>query len=682
MHYRHLAALGCMAGTALSAALPGTAVAEESDAARDSRFRLGEIIVTGQRAGDVAIGASTLSTEAMRAFNRTSLDDAAQLIPGVAVAASGNSRNERVLTVRGFDRYQVPLSIDGIRVYLPADGRLDHARFLTADIAEIQVAKGYASVLDGPGAMGGAVNLVTRKPTRALEVEGRATLNLDNDADYAGYTAFGLLGTKQDRWYAQASYTRSFTDHWDLSGAFTPTAYENGGERDLTRSHDWRVNAKIGFTPNATDEYAFSYVRQEGAKHAPRHVSDTSNRSNRYWDWPYWNIQNIYFLSTTRLSDIATLKTKAYYNQFRNGLDSYDDATLTTQNTSNAFNSGYDDRAYGGSLQLELVRAAGDRLSVAFHYRNDQHKEYQQLFPSGFVEPWQTSREESYSAAIENSLTLAPALELVLGFSYDWRQLRRAEDYYTDGRSFVYYPIRNSDAWNAQGALRWAPDEDSDLCLSISSRTRFPTLADRFSSRFGMAIANPDLKAERATQVELGGSRRYGPLRAEGAVWYSRVNDAIMAITIAPSTTINRNLGNGDYYGAELSLTATVSSGLSLGGNYSWVKRELTDPSVAAFRPTGVPTHKAFLYADWSPLAGLRIMPNVDIASDRWVVTPAGAYYRTGDYALANLSIEYALTAAIDVSVGGRNLFDVNHATADGYPEPGRSLFLSLRARY
>ncbi|GLT02857.1 hypothetical protein GCM10007897_42830 [Sphingobium jiangsuense] len=237
-------------------------------------------------------------------------------------------------------------------------------------------------------------------------------------------------------------------------------------------------------------------------------------------------------------------------------------------------------------------------------------------------------------------------------------------------------------SWNAQGALRWAPDEDSDLRLSISSRTRFPTLADRFSSRFGMAIANPDLKAERATQVELGGSRRYGPLRAEGAVWYSRVNDAIMAITIAPSTTINRNLGNGDYYGAELSLTATVSSGLSLGGNYSWVKRELTDPSVAAFRPTGVPTHKAFLYADWSPLAGLRIMPNVDIASARWVVTPAGAYYRTGDYALANLSIEYAFTAAIDVSVGGRNLFDVNHATADGYPEPGRSLFLSLRARY
>ena len=61
--------------------------------------------------------------------------------------------------------------VDGVRIYLPADNRLDFARFLTADIAEVQIQKGYASVLDGPGAMGGAINLVTRKPTKAFETE-------------------------------------------------------------------------------------------------------------------------------------------------------------------------------------------------------------------------------------------------------------------------------------------------------------------------------------------------------------------------------------------------------------------------------------------------------------------------------------------------------------------------------
>jgi len=47
-------------------------------------------------------------------------------------------------------------------MYLPADNRLDFNRFLTADIAEIQVQKGYVSVLNGPGGLGGAINLVSR----------------------------------------------------------------------------------------------------------------------------------------------------------------------------------------------------------------------------------------------------------------------------------------------------------------------------------------------------------------------------------------------------------------------------------------------------------------------------------------------------------------------------------------
>ncbi|MGE4432140.1 MAG: TonB-dependent receptor plug domain-containing protein [Sphingobium sp.] len=684
MRHRHSGVFCCaLAGTILSSALGGAAWADEIDAAQDSRFRLGEIIVTGQRQDDVAVGASTLSSEAIHAFNRTSLDDAAQLIPGVTVATGGNSRNERELSVRGFNRYQVPLSIDGIRVYLPADGRLDYGRFLTADIAEIQVAKGYASVLDGPGAMGGAVNLVTRKPSKELEIEGRALLNLDNDTDYAGYTAFGLIGTKQDTWYAQASYTHSFVDHWNLSKDFTPTFYEDGGERDRSGSRDWRVNARVGFTPNATDEYALTYIRQEGKKHAPLHVTDTRPR---FWDWPYWNIQNIYFLSTTQLGDSASLKTKFYYNEFSNGLSSYDDETLTAQTKRSAFNSPYEDRAYGGSVQLDLQASAADRLSIAFHYRNDRHREQQEsFFPTHFVEPWQTNREETYSAAIENSLALSPALTFVAGFGYDWRQLRQADDYDADNRVFIHYPIRNNDSWNAQGALRWTPDANSSVHLSVSSRARFPTLAERFSTRFGGAVSNPGLKAERATQAEIGGTYGFGPIRAEAAIWYARMKDAIMSFDFiyeGEQTSQSRNVGTGDYYGAELSLSAEVTPTLMLGGNYSWIKRDLEDPGTPAFHPTGVPTHKALLYADWAPLPGLHIRPNADIASDRWISTPAEIYYRSGDYILANLGIEYGVMPGVDIGVNGRNLFDLNYSTADGYPEQGRTLTLSLRVRY
>ncbi len=237
-----------LAATCALAALATPAFAQSADEP-DGSFDLGQIVVRADLPQAPEVGASSVGKEAIETFNRNTLDDAAALIPGVSAPNSGGSRNERLLFVRGFDRFQVPLSIDGIRVYLPADNRLDYGRFLTPDLAEIQVAKGYASVLDGPGAMGGAVNLVTRKPVREIEAEARAVLDLDGDLDYAGYNAFALLGTRQDQWYAQASFTRNVQDHWDLPGDFVPTVSEDGGERDFSRNEDWRLNLKVGFTP-------------------------------------------------------------------------------------------------------------------------------------------------------------------------------------------------------------------------------------------------------------------------------------------------------------------------------------------------------------------------------------------------------------------------------------------------
>ncbi|KMS59765.1 membrane protein [Novosphingobium barchaimii LL02] len=676
MKYRVTAALA----VSLASAIGVPAFAADADDSGNT-FGLGQIVVTAPGNEESGISSTSVNAEAIYDFSRDTLDEAVKLIPGVTSGISGNSRNERLIFVRGFDRFQVPLSIDGIRVYLPADGRLDYGRFLTPDVAEIQVAKGYVSVLNGPGAMGGAVNLVTRKPQKEYDAEARFSLNLDNDTDYAGYTGFASLGTKHERWYAQASYARNFTDHWNLSNDFKPTRNEDGGARDLSRTEDWRVNAKIGFTPNATDEYAISYTRQEGEKLAPTHVSDSTGL--RYWTWPYWNLQNAYFLSTTQLGEIATLRTRAYYNTFKNSLDSFDDKTLTTQTRGSSFNSAYSDRAYGGSAQLDLRPSDAERLSVSFHYRNDRHREIQQSFPGGVFEPWQTTIEETYSAAIENGYKLTPQLELVVGASYDWRDLRRAEDY-TSG-AFVYYNLRNGDAWNAQGQLLWTPDDATNLHLAVSSRARFPTIFERFSTRFGGATSNPDLDAERATQIELGGARQFGPLRIEASGWYAKIDDAIVSFPFifqGQATAQSRNVGSGDYYGAEFSATAQIAEGLRAGANYGWVHRKLDDPSLPAFHATSVPEHSGFVWAEWSPIEALRVLPSLDVASKRWTVNTAGTrYYRIGSYALANLRVDFDVTDWATLGVGGRNLFDENYATVDGYPEGGRTLFVSLRLK-
>ncbi|MFT3967508.1 MAG: TonB-dependent receptor [Sphingobium sp.] len=664
---------------------------------RDDAFTLGQITVVGPKTDDdISIGQSTLSGEAMLTFNRQTLDDAVNLIPGVSASNSGGSRNERLIFVRGFDRFQVPLSIDGIRVYLPADNRLDFGRFLTADIAEVQVAKGYASVLDGPGAMGGAINLVTRKPTKAIEAEAGGTLNLDHDANYGGYNVYGLIGTRQDKWYAQASFARNFRDHWDLASGFRPTINEDGSPRNNSKTEDWRLNVKLGFTPNATDEYSVSYTRQEGARNAPIHITDRANTSLRDWSWPEWNIDSLYFLSTTALGDTATLKTRAYYNEFYNMLKSWDNWTQTSQRLGRSFDSPYSDNAYGGSVQLDAHLTGRDTLSVAVHYRRDEHNEQQTGAPesaSPTLEPNQRNVENTWSVAIENRLDLSDRLRLTLGGSYDWRDTARAEEYST-ARGLYSFPLINADGWNAQGRLDWTGEDGSGAYASISSRVRFPTIFERFSSQFGSADPNPYLQPERATNFEIGGARRFGPVRASGAIFYSHLTDALVTVRTAASLNRRENIGSADYYGGEIGLDAQITPSLQLGANYSYIHRDFdvgTAPIggfIRQFRLTDVPDHKGFAYISWKPVEKLTIVPSIEVASSRTTVTVATAnadipvYYETGAYANGAIRIDYEVLPQVTLGVGARNLFDQNVILTDGFPEPGRSFFASFRARY
>ena len=681
-----------VAACALSA-LSAPALAQNAGDA-DSSFGLGQIIVRGTVERPTDLSDSAIGQDAIERFNRTSLDEAAALIPGVTASSTGGSRNERTLYVRGFDRFQVPVAIDGIRVYLPYDNRLDYGRFLTSDLAQIQVAKGYASVLDGPGAMGGAINLVTRKPTKEIEAEARGVLELDRDGHYAGYTGVGLLGTRQDQWYAQASFARSFQDHWDLPGGFEPTATQGRGARELSRSEDWRVNVKAGFTPNATDEYSISYTRQEGSKNAPFHVTSPQGQS---WTWPYWNLDSIYFLSNTALSDQLTLKTRLYRNTFDNLLRGFDNRNQDSQTlpAGRVFNSWYEEESYGGSAQLDFTTGS-NTLGLAFHYRNDEHIEYSQVFPTGFIEPPQPSAEETFSVALENTLALTPAISVTGGVSYDWRNLKQADEFVLnrtrDGGDPISYPLVDADAWNAQGRIDWRLDDASEAHFSVSSRTRFPTLAERFSSRFGGATSNPDLESERATQFELGGSTQAGPARISGAVFYARVTDAIFSFPFiyydGPNDTDgtlvsqSRNVGDGDYYGAEIAFDARIGSTLTAGGNYTFIQRDLNDPSDDLFEPTGVPKHKAFLYAEWRPLPELHVTPSLDIASDRWAARSDGSgYYRTGSHVDASLRVDYDIRENVVIGAGVRNLFDDLYYVTDGFPEAGRRYFLSLKLK-
>lgn len=650
-------------------------------------FTLGEIRVTGRREDELAIGTSTISSEEMWDFSKESLEEALNIIPGVSVTPGSGSRNEADISIRGFNRYQVPLYMDGIRLYLPADNRIDMGRFLTPDLSEIQVSKGFVSVLNGPDGMGGAINLVTRKPVKPLEAEARLSAKLGEGGQYGGYTAYANLGSKQDRYYWQASFQQRDIDNWRLSRDFDPypNSAQGRGERLNTDKNDWRVNLKAGFTPNATDEYSLNFVKQEGEKHGIGSADSLSAISR--WDWPTWDTWSLYWLSHTQLGDKSYVKTKVYYSRFENDLVAYLNDNLDAKN----FTSVYDDNAYGASVEFGTTALPQQTLKMAVHYRRDDHTEHQINHPRppanpGNIEPKQSNVEDSYSFALEDTWHVTPTFDLVGAVSRDIRRMKKAEEF-TIADGFFSYRLADHFATNWQGAAIWRYREGGKAHFSVSRRHRFPTMFERYASRFGGALSNPTLSPEYALNYELGVSEQILPgLRADVAIFYNKVEDSINSVNVqhmGGTYTQFRNTGKATFRGFEIGLQGTVSPRLEWGGNYTYISTDLDDPNDPNVRLTTTPRHKAFLYARWMPMDTLRIIPSIEYGSPRWSqMTTGNDYRRTGEYTSVDLRLEYRIDRRWDVSLAARNLLDKNYELTYAYPEEGRNFLLSTRYQF
>lgn len=635
----------------------------------DDIFDLGEIVVIGTRIdGTSNVGSAVISKEQLQAFERITLEQAVNLAPGVSSNLDANGRrNEYDIFVRGFGRLQVPLMIDGVRVYLPADNRIDFGRFLTADVAAVQIRKGYASVLDGPGAMGGVINLVTRVPTRPFEAEGG--LSVGGRSDLEGSNGYLLIGSRQENFYVQGSASYLERDSWSLSDDYSPVpgSLQATGERLGSDTLDWRLNFKVGYTPDNGNEYTINYTRQQGEKGAPLNVyNNPPVPGNSFWDWPYWDVENVSLLTNTKLGDDAYLKAKLYANSFENGLDAYDDSTYTTQSAMGRFHSPYDDNAYGAGIEFGTTRFDANTLKLAVHYREDLHREQQTSRPTNptlsFTEPEQEQTQTTWSVAIENTYRANDDVDIVAGISYDDYRITKAQEFNATAGLFEH-PKGGADAFNWQTAVIWRYTVNAELHGSISDRARFPTIFELYSTRFGTATPNPDLGPEHATNFEVGWNwTAAAGAQLGGAMFYSDIRDLVQTVVLPDTTTQAQNVGDGRYYGFELSYEVRPGESWRTGGNYTYIRREIEDVLQPNLRAAGVPTHKLFLYVEWQA-AGFRVMPNIEFADDRWsdvVTTPAPAfpYVETGAYTLLNIDARYAFRDRIEFGVGLKNLVD------------------------
>ncbi|MBN2646597.1 MAG: TonB-dependent receptor [Thiotrichales bacterium] len=643
--------------------------------ANEQAFNLGSIHVFAE--GEIP-DYSPIDLNERKASGMNHVGEAIAKEPGVSLQVGGRRAEVRA-NIRGFDSRQITLNLDGIPIYVPYDGNVDLGRFMLGDLSQIEVTKSLGSLLEGPNNMGGSINLLTLRPQKSFEGEISAAIEAGDKGKFQDSQSVRIGAVLSEKLYLQAGLSAVQTENFPLSQAFEPqvnngTVYQPKGERLRSGNENLSGNFKLGFTPNATDEYALSYYQTEGAKESSPYAG--SQDLVRYWDWPQWDKRSLYFVGMTRFNAWrkgSYLKTRLYHDQFDNALNSYDDDRYRTVTKGYAFRSQYNDTSIGGGLEFG-VPLGQHHFKSALSLKVDQHKERDLDSDNKDLDNrWRTFEAETFSLALEDQITLTPNTQLTLGYRQDQYQLTK-----TDDRDAATEPQGHQNQGNWQIKVRHDFGAQQ-LSAGLSLKSRFPNIKDQVSYRLGQAIPNLDLQAEQALHYEIALKAQHGAFRYGGNLFYARIQDAIETVAVASDRCggtqcdQNQNVGNASSQGVELEWQWVLNSAFDLGANYSYLKRDYADSNIVA---TFSPEHRLNLNLDWFAARAWQF--GLDIQAQSSADTRFDGTRPTAGFVLLNSRAHWTINPKWQANLVLKNLLDKNYEIAEGDPMPGRTIWANL----
>ncbi|MBN2668228.1 MAG: TonB-dependent receptor [Bacteroidales bacterium] len=617
--------------------------------------KLGEVVIEEAKLSDEVI------INTIQAFNLKDAADALNLTPSISLT-TGGARNESVIYLRGFDLRSVPVFIDGVPVYVPYDGYVDLSRFTTYDVSRIDVSKGYSSIMYGANTIGGAINLISQKPTHKFELNSKLGVMSGR-----GYEASVSAGSRLGKFFVQGGFSILSREFMPLSADFDTSALETDYRRDQSYRKDWKAHFKLGYTPNKSDEYSLNYSYSHGSKGNPIYLGDDPYTKIRYWDWPYWDKQSVYLLSKTKISKNSNLQTRWYFDQFKNKLESFDDNTYSTQNKPYAFTSFYDDYTLGGNVLWLSQWNENNLFKATIQLKNDNHSEYNE------GDPKINFADNTYFIGFEDIFQLTQKIKLIPGIAYTYRQSLMAQELVNGEISD--YPYNYNDAFNAQLATFYKLNSNIELHATIAEKSRYATMKDRYSYKLGRAIPNPDLKSETSTNIELGTSvYLFKKLKFEPVYFYSHLQNTIQQVSNVEEDKYQmQNTGSSEFQGAEFSMIYQILKQVQLQMAYAYIQRKnLSNPDILF---TDVPDHKFLTTLMINPFKDLQINLLAEFNSDRDNASDGSRVSKSFYVLNAQLSYQFK---SLKAEFGINNLMDNNYTIQEGYPEMGRNLYFAL----
>lgn len=199
---------------------------------RESNINLNEIVVTGTRSEktlkNVPVITQVISARMMLDLGITTVTGALQnMVPGLDVSQFGTRTS---ITMQGMDAKYVLFLVDGERIAGEVNGDIDYSMLNLENIERIEVIKGASSSLYGSNAIGGVINIITKKITEPFDAKFYSRYSKYNEL-FSG----GGIGVKKGIFGSRTSLNYSRTDGYDI----TPES-----------PHDWTQNPYSSFSIN------------------------------------------------------------------------------------------------------------------------------------------------------------------------------------------------------------------------------------------------------------------------------------------------------------------------------------------------------------------------------------------------------------------------------------------------
>ncbi|MFP4083047.1 MAG: TonB-dependent receptor plug domain-containing protein [Candidatus Aminicenantes bacterium] len=465
-----------------------------------------EIVVEAQLPKDFPLSStSSIRKETMETTSSKDLSEILSYAPGTFV--SSGTKNESRLKIRGLGSQRIVMLYDGIPIYEPFFNSFDLKTILADQVENIKIVKGASSVLYGPNALGGVVNIITERPHPPS-----FSLNTSYDSNETSYlSSAASLSWRNFSFSGFASYEKSEGFKWN-----------NQGKNALRANSDYsrkNFSGKLYAYPSPKSEIlleASYYSSQFGVPAAVEFYSP------RYWRFKDWNRFQLHLGGTFPFLKKGHFKLRSYYVRHHNVLDAYSEPNEEVLK----WESTYDNHSYGVFLIGSLPYLSLHQGKFSLNLRDDRVR-----IQADRDERWEQYSHQTFSLGMENHHNLNQNWKLIAGASLDLLKKQSGD-------------IKSS--FNPILGIKFNPRPQLDIHASFSRKSRFPSMKSLYSVPGG----NPELGDETGTNYELGFIYSQD-FFVNGAFFFNRINDLIEVRRLPDGGKMSLNVGRAEIYGFE-----------------------------------------------------------------------------------------------------------------------------------